>query len=98
MGIREKNKMGVKMKGLSSKNKRAVIEGSEFFFIFFFFSSRRRHTRLVSDWSSDVCSSDLGSMREKEKKNDGIEPNCEKQGGNQEEKEQQEKEDRKSVV
>src|SRR5438093_660588 len=24
----------------------------------FFFSSRRRHTRLVSDWSSDVCSSD----------------------------------------
>src|SRR5258706_4109230 len=27
----------------------------------FFFSSRRRHTRLVSDWSSDVCSSDLFS-------------------------------------
>src|SRR5438093_9970673 len=27
----------------------------------FFFSSRRRHTRLVSDWSSDVCSSDLGT-------------------------------------
>src|SRR5438046_1051827 len=27
----------------------------------FFFSSRRRHTRLVSDWSSDVCSSDLHS-------------------------------------
>src|SRR5258706_2473210 len=26
---------------------------------FYFFSSRRRHTRLVSDWSSDVCSSDL---------------------------------------
>ena len=26
---------------------------------FFFFSSRRRHTRLVRDWSSDVCSSDL---------------------------------------
>src|SRR5215213_10514145 len=25
----------------------------------FFFSSRRRHTSLVSDWSSDVCSSDL---------------------------------------
>src|SRR5438046_296093 len=32
-----------------------------FFFYFFFFSSRRRHTRLVSDWSSDVCSSDLVS-------------------------------------
>src|SRR5438093_9869659 len=29
---------------------------------FFFFSSRRRHTRLVSDWSSDVCSSDLLSQ------------------------------------
>src|SRR3989339_760538 len=29
------------------------------FLSFFFFSSRRRHTRLVSDWSSDVCSSDL---------------------------------------
>src|SRR5438046_10632289 len=28
----------------------------------FFFSSRRRHTRLVSDWSSDVCSSDLKSF------------------------------------
>src|SRR5258706_2195675 len=28
-------------------------------YLFFFFSSRRRHTRLVSDWSSDVCSSDL---------------------------------------
>src|SRR6267142_4814238 len=30
---------------------------------FFFFSSRRRHTRLTCDWSSDVCSSDLGSDR-----------------------------------
>src|SRR5438093_13487304 len=29
----------------------------------FFFSSRRRHTRLVSDWSSDVCSSDLSRAR-----------------------------------
>src|SRR5258705_1835491 len=28
---------------------------------FFFFSSRRRHTRCLSDWSSDVCSSDLKS-------------------------------------
>src|SRR5471030_1845044 len=25
----------------------------------FFFSSRRRHTICLSDWSSDVCSSDL---------------------------------------
>src|SRR5260370_29332612 len=30
------------------------------FFFFFFFSSRRRHTRFKCDWSSDVCSSDLG--------------------------------------
>src|SRR5215510_5962001 len=28
--------------------------------VFFFFSSRRRHTRWPRDWSSDVCSSDLG--------------------------------------
>src|SRR5262245_62829014 len=28
-------------------------------FLFFFFSSRRRHTMCLSDWSSDVCSSDL---------------------------------------
>src|SRR5256884_1491834 len=28
--------------------------------VFFFFSSRRRHTRCSRDWSSDVCSSDLG--------------------------------------
>src|SRR6266536_5966062 len=27
---------------------------------FFFFSSRRRNTRSTRDWSSDVCSSDLG--------------------------------------
>src|SRR5258705_12800803 len=30
---------------------------------FFFFSSRRRHTRCLSDWSSDVCSSDLLGRR-----------------------------------
>src|SRR5205814_4371228 len=28
----------------------------------FFFSSRRRHTRCLSDWSSDVCSSDLNAL------------------------------------
>src|SRR5437016_1120884 len=33
------------------------------FIFFFFFSSRRRHTRLVSDWSSDVCSSDLARQQ-----------------------------------
>src|SRR3712207_4400660 len=30
--------------------------------LFFFFSSRRRHTRYWRDWSSDVCSSDLGPL------------------------------------
>src|ERR1035438_10168136 len=35
--------------------RRAIIAG------LFFFSSRRRHTRCLSDWSSDVCSSDLKS-------------------------------------
>src|SRR5207248_5592013 len=29
----------------------------------FFFSSRRRHTRSYGDWSSDVCSSDLQTLR-----------------------------------
>src|SRR5437879_13890138 len=28
----------------------------------FFFSSRRRHTIYIGDWSSDVCSSDLGDQ------------------------------------
>src|SRR5690625_3197703 len=30
--------------------------------MYFFFSSRRRHTRWPRDWSSDVCSSDLGVL------------------------------------
>src|SRR5258706_9058017 len=45
--------------------------------IFFFFSSRRRHTRLVSDWSSDVCSSDLSA----EYKAMGTQPIVESQTG-----------------
>src|SRR5690349_24146387 len=36
--------------------------------LLFFFSSRRRHTRSLRDWSSDVCSSDLGASRD----SDGI--------------------------
>src|SRR5256885_7705244 len=35
---------------------KACAEGT----LLLFFSSRRRHTRLQGDWSSDVCSSDLG--------------------------------------
>src|ERR1035438_10781790 len=41
----------------STLSLRSVLHGS--FLFFFFFSSRRRHTRCLSDWSSDVCSSDL---------------------------------------
>src|SRR6266850_2955326 len=37
------------------------------FYFFFFFSSRRRHTRLQGDWSSDVCSSDLGDLPTEER-------------------------------
>src|SRR5205814_4273367 len=36
-----------------------------YFSCFFFFSSRRRHTRCLSDWSSDVCSSDLSNTERK---------------------------------
>src|SRR5258706_295411 len=42
----------------------SILENPDLWYVlfgwlaFFFFSSRRRHTRLVSDWSSDVCSSD----------------------------------------
>src|SRR5262249_39140433 len=39
----------------------------------FFFSSRSRHTRLVSDWSSDVCSSDLRRLHVPEPPDDPIE-------------------------
>src|SRR5258706_16137767 len=48
---------------------------------FFFFSSRRRHTRLVSDWSSDVCSSDL---LQRTKKKIGIRDLEEHQNGTRE--------------
>src|SRR5258706_2506643 len=33
-------------------------DGGGRYLIMVIFASRRRHTRLVSDWSSDVCSSD----------------------------------------
>src|SRR5690606_39527264 len=39
---------------------------------FFFFSSRRRHTRFSRDWSSDVCSSDLGRAHDEP----GSHPGC----------------------
>src|SRR5206468_5893481 len=42
---------------------------------FFFFSSRRRHTRSDRDWSSDVCSSDLGFYVFGEPATGGFTPN-----------------------
>src|SRR5258705_4409331 len=38
------------------------MQPSSLFFIIFFFSSRSRHTICLSDWSSDVCSSDLAAF------------------------------------
>src|SRR3712207_7209873 len=38
----------------------AVLVAMKRMRVIFFFSSRRRHTRYWRDWSSDVCSSDLG--------------------------------------
>src|SRR2546429_6856203 len=35
---------------------------TSYYTCFFFFTSRRRHTRCSRDWSSDVCSSDLGQQ------------------------------------
>src|SRR3712207_6855129 len=37
-----------------------------------FFSSRRRHTRYWRDWSSDVCSSDLGSCLRQAPRRHGL--------------------------
>src|SRR2546430_4116867 len=38
----------------------------------FFFSSRRRHTRFDCDWSSDVCSSDLGQAARGSRAKSGL--------------------------
>src|SRR5262245_62319226 len=43
---------------------RALIVLFHLLSLCFFFSSRRRHTRCLSDWSSDVCSSDLGTAEQ----------------------------------
>src|SRR3989449_4457916 len=46
----------------SSKSGHSIFVMVFISFFFFFFSSRRRHTRCSRDWSSDVCSSDLGAL------------------------------------
>src|SRR2546430_1123735 len=47
---------------LSPLRRGLAIDSTVDIFTFYFFSSRRRHTRCDCDWSSDVCSSDLGSV------------------------------------
>src|SRR5438034_3272883 len=45
-----------------------MLTGCLRFHSFFFFSSRRRHTRSLCDWSSDVCSSDLQTDRDRSRR------------------------------
>src|SRR3546814_21010278 len=42
----------------------------EFFFVFFFFKQKTAYEMRISDWSSDVCSSDL--QRSKRDDVDGV--------------------------
>src|SRR5205814_4145331 len=49
--------------------------------LFFFFSSRRRHTRCLSDWSSDVCSSDLEQAGDRRPALTPSRPPCRPSGG-----------------
>src|ERR1019366_5631624 len=53
LGLRDRESQSVAQSRLRSRGRALHV-----CVFFFFFSSRRRHTRLVSDWSSDVCSSD----------------------------------------
>src|SRR5207245_6412419 len=45
-----------------SRYPRISVSPSLLLVFYSFFSSRRRHTRCYRDWSSDVCSSDLGAI------------------------------------
>src|SRR3712207_8608467 len=45
---------------VSAQDRRATLQEGDGTRALCFFSSRRRHTRYWRDWSSDVCSSDLG--------------------------------------
>src|SRR5439155_10354835 len=47
------------VRAVARARRRAAVGGT--LAVLFFVSSRRRHTRWPRDWSSDVCSSDLGS-------------------------------------
>src|SRR5690349_25121118 len=57
MGGGERFKLDVRAESFNIFNRLSLSSPS------FFFSSRRRHTRSLRDWSSDVCSSDLGETQ-----------------------------------
>src|SRR3546814_8450664 len=40
------------------------VQGLDFVFMFFFFKQKTAYEMRISDWSSDVCSSDLAHRRE----------------------------------
>ena len=63
MGGKRREKKKNRRRTRTNKWTQAKKGGTQEKIIAFFFSSRRRHTRLVSDWSSDVCSSDLHRPR-----------------------------------
>src|SRR3546814_2575850 len=47
----------------SMSNNHVVLYIFSFFFVFFFFKQKTAYEMRISDWSSDVCSSDLRRPR-----------------------------------
>src|SRR3546814_13814766 len=45
-----------------------MISIAVFFVFFFFFKQKTAYEMRISDWSSDVCSSDLGSLPERNRR------------------------------
>src|SRR3546814_9781512 len=42
------------------------------FFVFFFFKQKTAYEMRISDWSSDVCSSDLNDYKDEDLTNEGL--------------------------
>src|SRR3546814_5500542 len=49
---------------MSHVSRNVVVYLHLLFFIFFFFKQKTAYEMRISDWSSDVCSSDLGAQRD----------------------------------
>src|SRR2546430_2880870 len=62
MGKHKRRRGAVQKESTYGKSERGGIHIVTLIVSLFFFSSRRRHTRFDCDWSSDVCSSDLGKL------------------------------------